>query len=46
MTSLWEALSVPDLRQLQMQPSIGLSLGTSMEQLAEGVKEVKGIVTL
>jgi hypothetical protein len=28
-----------------LQPKIGLSLGTCMEELGEGLKELKGIAT-
>jgi hypothetical protein len=30
---------------MQIQPTIGLNLGTSMEKLGEGLKELEGIAT-
>jgi hypothetical protein len=31
--------------QMQKQPTIGLSLGAPVEELGEGLKELKGIAT-
>jgi hypothetical protein len=43
---LWEALPAADWDRCRyLQPSIGLRLGTSVEELREGLKELKGMVT-
>ena len=42
----WEALPEPDQYRCRYpQPTIGLSMVTSIEELGEGLKELKGIAT-
>jgi hypothetical protein len=43
----WEALPVPDkYRSRCSQPKIGLSIGSPMEELEKGLKELKWFATL
>ena len=43
----WEALPEPDeYRGRGLQPTVGLSNGSQMEELEKGLKEVKGFATL
>ena len=47
MAVLWEVLFAPDLyRCIYSCPTNGLSMGAPMEELGEGLKELKGIATL
>jgi hypothetical protein len=43
MAVLWEALPVTETSADTLEPAIELRSGTNMEELEEGLKELKGI---